>query len=213
MGVTWFVNTMRQMLSTTLCPQRCYTNCRIYSTIHAQINNIVMWPKVGPMLYQFRPFENRHLFCWFNYNLVQGISNCGSQPASESLNPPSWVESRAWPIHRQHSPSGPIVGQSEPSANDGNRWPVRADVSRWCYSLNSPSHGPIGHPCRTIQGLTRYLPLMTVQALREVSVCDEARPTTHAVLFKFWGGYLSLIKLFYYLVGPTIISPGLDWMW
>ena len=44
--------------------------------------------------------------------------------------------------------------------------------------------GFIGHPCRTIQGSVRYLPLMTVQALREVSICDEARPTTHAVLFK-----------------------------
>jgi len=42
---------------------------------------------------------------------------------------------RAWPIHRQHLPSGPIVGQSEPSANDDNRWPVCSDVSRWCYSL------------------------------------------------------------------------------
>ena len=53
------------------------------------------------------------------------------------------VVNRAWPIHRQHSPSGPIVGQSEtsePSANDDNRWLVRADVSRWRYSLNSPSH-------------------------------------------------------------------------
>src|SRR6218665_1102353 len=38
--------------------------------------------------------------------------------------------------------------------------------------------GSIGHPCRTIQGSARYLPLMTVQALREVSFCDEARPTT-----------------------------------
>src|SRR6218665_622912 len=28
---------------------------------------------------------------------------------------------------------------------------------------------------------------MTVQALSEVSICDEARPTTHAVLFKLWG--------------------------
>src|SRR6218665_3143588 len=28
---------------------------------------------------------------------------------------------RASPIHRQHSPSGPIVGQLEPSANDDNR--------------------------------------------------------------------------------------------
>jgi len=32
---------------------------------------------------------------------------------------------RAWPIHRQHSPLGPIVGQS---AIDDNRWSVRADV-------------------------------------------------------------------------------------
>src|SRR6218665_3734774 len=42
--------------------------------------------------------------------------------------------------------------------------------------------GSIGHPCRTIQGSVRYFSLMTVQALREVSICDEARPTTHAVL-------------------------------
>jgi len=39
----------------------------------------------------------------------------------------------------------------------------------------------------------------------------RARPTTHAVLFKLGGGCMSLIKLFfYYLVGPTIIVPGLD---
>ena len=41
-----------------------------------------------------------------------------------------------------------------------------------------------GHPCRTIQGSAQYMSLMTVQALREVSICDEARPTTQAVLFK-----------------------------
>ena len=69
---------------------------------------------------------------------------------------------RAWPIHRQHSPSGPIVGQSEPSADDENRWPVSADdVTHWIHL----AMGSIGHPCRTIQGPTRYLPLMTVQAL------------------------------------------------
>ena len=60
---------------------------------------------------------------------------------------------RAWPIHRQHSPSRPIVGQSELSANDDNRWPVRADVSRWCYSLNSPSHGLYRPP---VQSYSRF---------------------------------------------------------
>src|SRR6218665_652289 len=44
--------------------------------------------------------------------------------------------------------------------------------------------GSIGHPCRNIQGSARYMSLMTVQALREVSICDETRPTTHAVLFE-----------------------------
>src|SRR6218665_3991029 len=34
--------------------------------------------------------------------------------------------------------------------------------------------GSIGHQCSTIQGSTRYLSLMTVQALREVSVFDQA---------------------------------------
>jgi len=51
---------------------------------------------------------------------------------------------RAWPIHWQHWQSGPVVGQLEPSeqsAIDDNRWPVRADVSLWGYSPNSPSHG------------------------------------------------------------------------
>src|SRR6218665_1845217 len=43
--------------------------------------------------------------------------------------------------------------------------------------------GSIGHPCRTIEGSAWHLSLMTVQALREVSICDEAKPTTHAVLF------------------------------
>src|SRR6218665_132131 len=32
----------------------------------------------------------------------------------------------------------------------------------------------IGHPCSTIQGSTRYLSLMIVQALRQVSVFDQA---------------------------------------
>ena len=68
-------------------------------------------------------------------------------PAFHAKTPQATVSkglARAWPIHRQHSPSGPIVGQSEPSepsANDDNWWPVCADVSWWCYSLNSPSHG------------------------------------------------------------------------
>src|SRR6218665_2737494 len=34
--------------------------------------------------------------------------------------------------------------------------------------------GSIGHPCSTIQGSVRYLSLMTVQVLREVSVFDQA---------------------------------------
>src|SRR6218665_3447037 len=34
--------------------------------------------------------------------------------------------------------------------------------------------GSIGHPCSTIQGSAQYLSLMTVQALREVSVLDQA---------------------------------------
>src|SRR6218665_2015428 len=44
--------------------------------------------------------------------------------------------------------------------------------------------GSIGRPCRTIQGSARHMSLVTVQALREVSICDEARPTAQAVLFK-----------------------------
>src|SRR6218665_3954902 len=35
--------------------------------------------------------------------------------------------------------------------------------------------GSIGHPCRTIQGSVRHPSLMTVQALRKVSICDEVR--------------------------------------
>jgi len=48
-------------------------------------------------------------------------------------------------------------------------------------------------------------------------------PSAH--IYMWWGqqpmqycssfeGFLSLNKLFfYYLVGPTVIAPGLDWMW
>jgi len=36
--------------------------------------------------------------------------------------------------------------------------------------------GSIGRPCSTIQGSMLYLSLTTVQALREVSVCDDTRP-------------------------------------
>ena len=76
----------------------------------------------------------------------------------DSSNISTWsaFQTRAWPIHRQHSPSGPIVGQSEPSepsANDDNRWPVCADVSRWCYSLNSPSRGLYRPP---VQNYSRF---------------------------------------------------------
>jgi len=67
---------------------------------------------------------------------------------------------RAWPIHRQHSQSGPIVGQSEQLAIDDNRWPVHADASQWGYSPNSPSHGLHRPPCSTIQGSAPYLSLM-----------------------------------------------------
>src|SRR6218665_1193791 len=48
--------------------------------------------------------------------------------------------------------------------------------------------GSIGHPCRTIQGPARCISLMTVQALRDVSICDEAKPTTLAALFKLLRG-------------------------
>jgi len=120
-----------------------------------------------------------------------------------------YTQIRAWPIHRQHSPSGLIVGQSEPWIGDQSGPMFHDDVTHWIHLVM----GSIGHPCRTIQGSTRYLPLMTVQALRGVSFCDEARSTTHTALFKIWGGYLSLIKLFFYIVGPTVIVPGLDWMW
>ena len=82
----------------------------------------------------------RIIFCYvisFIHSFKDVCNTCSMKLLSGV--PDSSLITRAWPIHRQHSPSGPIVGQSEPSANDDNRWPVRADVSRWCYSLNSPS--------------------------------------------------------------------------
>ena len=39
----------------------------------------------------------------------------------------------------------------------------------------------IGHPCNTIQGSAQYLSLMTVQALREVFVFDQA-----VLLLPYW---------------------------
>ena len=84
---------------------------------------------------------------------------------------------RAWPIHRQHSPSGPILGQSEPSvpsANEDNRWPVRADVSRWCYSLNSPSHGLYRPP---VQNYSRF---------RAVSASDDCS-SAEGDIYLWWG--------------------------
>ena len=122
---------------------------------------------------------------------------------------------RAWPIHRRHSPSGPIVGQSEPSANDDNRWPVRADISRWFYSLNSPSHG-LYRPL--VQNHSRF---RAVYAFDDCSSIEGGiylcvRPGQQPMQFcsNFEGGCVSLVKLFfYYLVVPPIIVPGLDWMW
>src|SRR6218665_332011 len=55
--------------------------------------------------------------------------------------------------------------------------------------------GSIGHPCSTIKGSARHLSLMTVQALREVSICDEASPTTHAVQFKLSSSCSSITLL------------------
>ena len=97
------------------------------------------------------------------------------------------VVTRASAIHRQHSPSGPIVGQSEPSeqsAIDDNWWSVRADVSRWCYSLNSPSHG-----------LYNRLPMQYYSRFRTVFVFEEAGRSSK------------------YLIGPIIIILCLGWMW
>src|SRR6218665_2554299 len=44
--------------------------------------------------------------------------------------------------------------------------------------------GSIGHPCRTIQGSARYLSsLMTVQALREVSIWPGQQPMQYCSRF------------------------------
>jgi len=91
---------------------------------------------------------------------------------------------RLWD-NRNHRQMMTISDQSVPMFHD--------DITHWIHLAMCS----IGHPCRTIQGSARYMSLMTVQALREVSICDEARPTTHAVLLKLWLGYLSLIKLFF----------------
>src|SRR6218665_1980761 len=65
--------------------------------------------------------------------------------------------------------------------------------------------GSIGHPGRIIQGSLRHMSLMTVQALREVSICDDNNPCSTVQALR---GYLPLIKLFFcYLVGPR---PGLN---
>ena len=72
------------------------------------------------------------------------------------------VCSRAWPIHRQHSQSRPIVGQSEQSATDDNPWPVH--VSGWGHSPNSLSHELYRPPMRYYS------------SFRGVSVFDEKRP-------------------------------------
>jgi len=80
--------------------------------------------------------------------------------------------------HQQHSPAGLIVGPSEPSDNrqsmtigDQSEPMFHDDVSHRIHL----AMGSIGHPCSTIiQGSARYLSLMTVQALREVSVFDQA---------------------------------------
>src|SRR6218665_2488462 len=74
--------------------------------------------------------------------------------------------------HRKHRQMMTIGDQSVPIFHD--------DFTHWIHL----AMGSIGHPCRSIQGSARYMSLMTVQALREVSICDKARPTTHAVLFK-----------------------------
>jgi len=69
----------------------------------------------------------------------------------------SWHMGRAWPIYRQHSQSGPIMGQSEPSAIDDQT------VSMFHNKFTQQIHlviGSIGHPCSTIQGSTRYLSLI-----------------------------------------------------
>src|SRR6218665_1363315 len=78
---------------------------------------------------------------------------------------------RLWD-NRNHRKMMTIGGQSVPMFHDDVTHRIRLAM------------GSIGHPCRTIQGSARHLPLMTVQALREASFCDEARPKTHAALFK-----------------------------
>ena len=92
-----------------------------------------------------------------------------------------------------------ISDQSVPMFHD--------DVTHWIRL----AMGSIGHLCRTIQGSARYLPLMTVQALREVSIYLRGQTNNPCSTVQALRG--SLIKLFfYYLVGPTrtIIVPGLD---
>ena len=118
-----------------------------------------------------------------------------------------------WCISNTHhcSPDYGIIGTI---GIIGNWWQSVTSL-HWCFMNHDDvtywihlAMGFIGHPCSTIQGSTRYLFLMTDCWSAEWGIC-WTRPTTHALLFKLWGGYLSLIKLFfYYLVGPTIIIPG-----
>ena len=93
---------------------------------------------------------------------------------------------RTWPIHRQHSPSEPIVGQSEPSepsANDDKRWPVRANVSRRGYSPNWPCHGLYRPPMqfysrfRTVSGFdeTRPFLYLSLRGWTATTACSPAR--------------------------------------
>src|SRR6218665_3340822 len=53
----------------------------------------------------------------------------------------------------------------------------------------------ISHPCRTIQGSVRHPSLMTIQALRKVSICDEVR--------QYWQHYCTVL----YSTGSTG-NPG-----
>ena len=63
---------------------------------------------------------------------------------------------------------GFFVGQSEPSANDDNRWPVCTDVSRWRWI--HLAMGSIGRPCRTIQGSVRHPSLITACSSAEEGI-------------------------------------------
>ena len=105
---------------------------------------------------------------------------------------------RLWD-NRNHRQTMTIGDESVPMFHD--------DVTHWINQAG----GSIGHPCRTIQGSARYLfSLMTVQALRELSIWPGQQPMQDCSSFEGVSLFDQALFLLPCWTNNHCLRPGLN---